>query len=107
MSKLSARVIEQRDGGECHVDYYVRAVETGAGGRPFAKDRIDAWAAYREEPVLVPLPGGGVEWLFRVLLVSDAPRATPEEAAKDMRAALRVHLDPDRLRHPARLVHGS
>lgn len=108
MIKLSARVMETRNGGEIGVDYYVRAVDQGRklfGGENTA---FDAWAAYREEPVFVTPPGSTEQVaLMRVERVSDAPRSTIEEAAEDMRAALRMHVDPDRLRDPARLVWGE
>ena len=108
MVKLSARVMMGNDGEEVGVDFYVRAVETGAGGRAFSKERVDMWAAFREEPVFVVLPGSTDRvCLLRVERVSDAPRETPAAAAEDMYAAIRVLVDPDRLSRRARLVRGD
>ena len=107
MIKLSARVIEMKNGEEIAVDYYVRAVDQGRklfGDRN--ADAFDAWAAYREEAVFVTVDNQR-EQLLRVTRVSDAPRTTIEEAAADMRAAIATHFDPTRLRSPARLAWGS
>lgn len=108
MINMSARVIEARDDTETHVDYYVRAVCAGRRLGSAPSDGHDEWAAYREEPVFVVLPGAPERIaLLRVERVSDTPRSTPEEAADDMQRAVRQHLDPDRLRNPARLVWGG
>lgn len=101
MTKNSARVMRTADGSETHVDFYVRAV--GAKTRPFSTTEAfrDAWEAYREEPVWVPIDGSRV-CLFRVTSVSSAPRASIEEAAADMYRAVRLELE-----RVARLVRGD
>lgn len=109
MIKLSARVIEVRDGEDVGVAYYVRSVDHDRG--LFGDENscaIDAWAAYREDPVSAVLPGSSdAVRLLRVVRVSTVPRATPEQAAEDMYAAVRAHVDPDRLRNPAHLIWGD
>lgn len=107
-TKLSGRVIEVRGDEEIQIDYYVRSVGAGGGVMRVADREVDAWAAYREEVVFVVLAGSAERVLHRrAECVSDAPRGTPEEASVDMRAAMRLHVDPDRLRNPARLVRGA
>lgn len=101
-TKLSAGVMETRESSEIAVDYYVRAVATGAKLLDDGASERDGWAAYREEPVFVSV-GTERRQYRHVERVSDAARATIEQAAADMWAAIRLHTDPDR-RDPARLV---
>lgn len=102
MVRLSFMVMELVDGEEMEIEYYVRSVRTGGGGLTRRREEHDAWAAYREEPVWVLLPGAnGREALLRTDQVSNAPRATLEAALEDLHAAL------GRLPGSARIVRGE
>jgi hypothetical protein len=108
MATNSAIVMRMAGGSEMRVSsyvrvvgFYVRAVATKT--RPFSKTESprDAWEAYREEPVWTTVDGERV-CLFRGASLSDAPRATVEEAAADMYRAIRLELE-----RGARLVRGE
>jgi hypothetical protein len=104
-TKFSARVLETRAGGEIAVSYFVRAVPSNVKLLDDGASETDGWAAYREEPVFVTVGTERQQYLV-VERVSDAPRATVEDAAADMWAAIQVHTDPDSA-VPARLIRSG
>jgi len=91
-TKMSARVMQRTEDGETHVDFYIRSVAMGVKLLdPSAA--VDGWAAYSERVVFVEIDGRR-EQLLRAERVSASPRASIEEAAEDMRAAMLVVSGP-------------
>jgi hypothetical protein len=86
-TKLSARVIlGELSGDTSHVDFYVRAVSM-SGSLFHPENAADGWAAYAEKIIQFTI---GTERRQALLAecVSVHPRATIEEAAEDMYAAI-------------------
>lgn len=101
MTKLSAAVIREETATGL-VRYFVRSTRYRA--RPFSDTcpMEDRWEAVRAEPV--EALRGEDDMLHRIVRLSDAPRATPEEAARDMWRE--IHRDLDR-HGGARLQYGD
>lgn len=94
-TKLSAEIIHGGPGSETSTHYYVRSVYRTVS--LLQGIRADAWAAYRDTPVIVD-----GEWLMRSERLSTSPRETVEEAVADMEAAVSLALDSNGI-EPRRL----
>jgi hypothetical protein len=106
-TKLSAKVMQNRDGQESEVRLYVRSVGKGRKflGTPEerSKPEVDAWAAYSEESIFLDLASGRRQACVIAERVSFAPRDTIEEAAADMHREVHLLLEEK----GSRLVSGE